>query len=48
MFNFAQVWGLSGRNYRLIKDNLDKDIVPDKSKIVVKKNKVVIKLQKVI
>jgi calcyclin binding protein len=38
---------LNGKNYRLIKDNLDKDIVPEKSKFLVKKNKVVIKLQKV-
>lgn len=38
---------LNGKNYRLVKDNLEKDIVPEKSKFVVKKNKVVIKLQKV-
>jgi calcyclin binding protein len=31
----------------LIKDNLEKDIVADKSKFIVKKNKVIIKLQKV-
>ena len=41
-----RVVGLAGKNYRLIKDNLDKDIVPNESKIVVKKNKIVIKLQK--
>jgi hypothetical protein len=38
---------LKGKNYRLIKDNLEKNIVPDKSKVVVKANKVVLKLQKV-
>jgi calcyclin binding protein len=38
---------LNGKSYRLIKDNLDKDIVPDKSKFIVKKNKVIVKLQKV-
>jgi len=41
------VHGLNGKHYRLIKDNLDKDIVPEKSKILVKKNKIVVKLQKV-
>lgn len=35
-----------GKNYRLIKDNLEKDIVPSECKIIVKKNKVLIKLQK--
>jgi calcyclin binding protein len=42
-----QVLGLDGKNYRLLKDNLDKDIVPEKSRIIVKKNKVVVTLQKV-
>lgn len=42
-----KVHGCDGRNYRLIKDNLDKDIVPEQSKFIVKKDKVVIKLQKV-
>lgn len=41
------VEGLNGKNYRLFKDNLEKDIVPDQSSFVVKKNKVVVKLQKV-
>jgi calcyclin binding protein len=41
------VKNLQGRNYRLLKDNLEKDIVPNQSSFVVKKNKVVIKLQKV-
>jgi len=41
------VVGLNGRNYRLIKDNLEKDIVPEQSTFLVKKNKVVLKLQKV-
>jgi calcyclin binding protein len=38
---------LNGKNYRLIKDNLDKDIIPAQSKIVVKNNKVLVKLKKV-
>ena len=42
-----QVLDLNEKNYRLVKDNLDKDIVPEKSKFIVKKNKIVIKLQKV-
>jgi calcyclin binding protein len=42
-----EVLGLRGRNYRLLKDNLDKDVVPDKCRYIVKKNKVVVKLQKV-
>ena len=42
-----KVTGLDGKNYRLVKDSLDKDIVPNESKIIVKKDKIVIKLQKV-
>ena len=38
---------LEGKNYRLVKDNLEKDIDPAKSRIIVKANKVVVKLQKV-
>lgn len=41
-----KVTGLDGKNYRLVNDNLDKDIVPADSKIIVKKDKIVIKLQK--
>ena len=41
------VHDLKGKNYRLLKDNLDKDIVPEKSSFLVKKNKIVVKLQKV-
>lgn len=41
------VHGLNGKDYRLIKDNLEKDIVPEQSKFIVKKNKIVVKLQKV-
>jgi len=37
----------SNSNYRLVKDNLDKDIVPEKSKLLIKKNKLIIKLAKV-
>lgn len=43
-----KVHGISGLNYRLVKDNLEKDIIPDQSKFTVKRNKVVIKLAKVI
>lgn len=42
-----KITDLKGKNYRLLKDNLDKNIVPDKSKCVVKNNKIVLKLQKV-
>jgi calcyclin binding protein len=38
---------LGGKNYRLKKDNLEHDIVPEKSKYVVKADKIVVKLQKV-
>lgn len=38
---------LQGKNYRLLKDNLDKEIDPEKSKYIVKKHKIVIKLAKV-
>jgi len=41
-----QVKDLNGKNYRLFKDNLDKDIVPETSKFIVKKDKVVVKLAK--
>jgi len=41
------VHNLSGKNYRLLKDNLDKDIDPEKSKYLVKRNKIIIKLAKV-
>lgn len=40
------VHGLNGKNYRLVKDNLDKDIVPEDCKFIVKKDKVVVKLAK--
>jgi hypothetical protein len=45
-FDF-KVLDLDGKNYRLVKDNLEKDIIPSQSTFIVKKNKVVIKLQKV-
>ena len=41
------VQDLRGKSYRLVKTNLEKDIVPDKSKIIVKADKVIIKLAKV-
>eukprot|EP01038_Epipyxis_sp_PR26KG_P003987 gene3987-5711_t len=43
----VSVTGLNGKNYRLVKDNLEKDIIPSQSKFIVKKNKIVLKLQKV-
>lgn len=42
-----RVLNLKGKNYRLCKDNLDKEIVPDKSKVKVKANKIVLLLRKV-
>jgi calcyclin binding protein len=38
---------LNGKSYRLVKDHLEKDIDPDKSKIIVKADKIVVKLAKV-
>ena len=45
-FDFS-VTDLNGKSYRLVKDNLEKDIVPEESKMVVKANRVILKLQKV-
>jgi calcyclin binding protein len=42
-----KVTDLNGKNYRLLKDNLEKNIVPGSCKCVVKANKLVLKLQKV-
>lgn len=42
-----RVHDLDGKDYRLLQNNLDKDIVADESKILVKKDKVIVKLQKV-
>ena len=39
--------GLNGKNFRLYKDNLDKNIKPEDSKYIVKKDKIVVKLAKV-
>jgi len=38
---------LEGKSYRLVRDNLDKDIDPEKSKIIIKANKIIVKLAKV-
>ncbi len=38
---------LQGKSYRLLKDNLEKDIDPSKSKHIIKSDKVVLKLHKV-
>lgn len=43
----VEVRGLAGQNYRLVKDNLDKDIEPERCRVVVKKNKILVKLSKV-
>jgi calcyclin binding protein len=40
------VRNLRGKSYRLLRDNLDKDIDPEKSKIVVKSDKIIVKLAK--
>eukprot|EP00928_Gymnodinium_smaydae_P089317 TRINITY_DN73304_c0_g1_i1.p1 TRINITY_DN73304_c0_g1~~TRINITY_DN73304_c0_g1_i1.p1 ORF type:complete len:261 (-),score=78.99 TRINITY_DN73304_c0_g1_i1:92-874(-) len=42
-----KVVGLDGANYRMIKTNLDKDIVPANSSVRVKKNHVIVSLEKV-
>lgn len=42
-----RVENLNGKSYRLVQNNLDKDIVVDESKFLVKKDKVIVKLQKV-
>ena len=41
------VQDLGGKSYRLKKDSLEHDIVPDKSKIVIKSDKILVKLAKV-
>lgn len=38
---------LNGVNYRLLKDGLEHDIVPEESKMKIKANKIILKLQKV-
>lgn len=42
-----KVLDLHGKNYRLVNNNLEKNIIPEQSSFAVKKNKVVLKLQKV-
>lgn len=42
-----KVHGFNGKNLRLLKDNLDKEIVPEESKLIVKPNKITIKMRKV-
>lgn len=41
------VLDLNGKNYRLKRDNLEHDIVPSKSKRIVKADKIVVKLHKI-
>ena len=38
---------LDGKNYRVLRNNLDKDIIPGDSKLKIKANKVLIKMKKV-
>lgn len=40
------IMDLNGKNYRLINENLEKDIVPNECKTIVKANKIVLKLIK--
>jgi len=42
-----KIHDLNGKNYRLVLNNLDKDIDPDQSKAIVKKNNIKLKLRKV-
>ena len=41
-----KIKGYNGRNHRFVQRNFEKDIVPEKSKVVVKKNHVVLHLAK--
>ena len=41
------VHDLEGKNYRVLRDNLDKDIVPGESKLKIKANKILIKMKKI-
>ena len=41
------VTDLDGKNYRYVQSNLEKDIIPDSSKVIVKNNKIILKLAKV-
>ena len=41
-----KILDFGGKNLRLRKDNLDKDIMPEESKVIVKKNRVTIKMKK--
>merc|ERR1712183_759472 len=42
-----KIIGFEGKNHRMVKTNLDKDIVPSESSVKVKKNHVIVTLQKV-
>jgi len=41
-----KILGLNGKNLRLLKNGLEKNIVPESSKAVVKKNRITIKMMK--
>jgi calcyclin binding protein len=41
-----KILDFNGKNHRLIKDNLDKDIVPSESRVIVKKNSIKISMRK--
>lgn len=47
VFVFQRVVDFSGKNYRLLQNNLEKDIIVGESSILVKRNKIIVKLQKV-
>lgn len=42
-----KIMNFNGKSHRLIKDNLEKEILPETSKFIVKKDRIIIKLQKV-
>lgn len=42
-----KVLDFNARNFRLVKDNLEHDIIPGESKFIVKKDKIILKLKKV-
>ena len=42
-----RVTDVQGTNYRLVVEALDKDIVPEESRLIVKKNRITLKLKKV-
>ena len=41
-----KILDFNGKNHRLVKDNLDKDIIPSESRVIVKKNSIKISMRK--